>query len=736
MKPLIIYLAQLDFNISIEGSVWLLILLALFALIFSYFIYNETTPPTSRTLRNILFILRFCALLGFITLIFHPIINIQDTFIQKPDLAILIDKSKSLQIEDDNEKRAISVQKLLEASNWENLESKFNLHFYPFSTGIDTNFSYKSADSLKFDGEGTDISRALDLGKKQLLNGHYTSAILISDGNYNTGENPEFFVQRYGIPVHTIGIGDPSIKKDIILQRVATNDIVYTNNRVPIDITVKHEGFEGNRIDLLLKEGDEVIDRKLVRLGSDGQEQVHRLHFTPQKPGFHEYKIEIPALQDEFTSQNNFRSLFVKVLESKIKVLLIAGEPSLDLKFIQKALNNDENIELFTIIQKKGGGYYTKAKVNSILREDFNLLVFLGFPRWPIQIDLLNFLKENLIRKKKPLYFIEAPNLHIAALSQFNEVLPFQISATPKSVKEVVVDPTIAGENTALILISDNRSANQTMWNNLPPIFTFLNNFKKKPDSEVLLTIEPSMSKLPETAASRKPILLTRQFDGQKSLALLGYGFWRWDLLMWGVGKTNEMLVRFLQRSIRWLVTREEVKQVKISTDKLVYRSGEQVYVLGQVYTQDYQPVDNALVKLQVKHQDEEKEYILEPMGNGKYEIQFRIFQGGDYDFSAEANREDQFFGADSGKFSVGAFEIEFQQTQMNEALLKRVANISGGSYYTIANFGELAENLNAEGRARTINREINLWNLWWSLFIPLLFLAIEWTIRRRRGML
>ena len=319
-------------------------LLALSAFFFSYFIYKETTPPVSRTLRNVLLIVRFFALLGILTLFFHPIITIQDTFVQKPDIAILIDKSKSLQIEDNSQKRFITIQELLEQDYWDNLEEKFNLHYLPFSTTIDTNFLTIGVDSLKFDGEGTDISRALDLSKKHLLNEYFTSAILISDGNYNTGENPEFFAQRYGIPINTVGIGDPAIKKDIVLQRISSNEIVYTNNRVSIDVTITQEGFEGNRIDLLLKEDDTVIDRQLIRLGSDGQEQAHRLFFTPQEPGFHEYKIEIPALQEEFTSQNNFRSLFVKVLESKIKILLIAGEPSMDLKYIQRALKEDENI--------------------------------------------------------------------------------------------------------------------------------------------------------------------------------------------------------------------------------------------------------------------------------------------------------------------------------------------------------------------------------------------------------
>jgi hypothetical protein len=683
-----------------------------------------------------LLIVRFFAMILLLTLLFQPVLQISDEYVQKPDLAVLIDKSKSLQITDGDLPRYDSVIGLLAPHKWAELDERFNLHFFPFATEIDTSFIFDEADSIRFDQDGTDISRAMDLTKKRLLDQFYAAAVVVSDGNYNSGENPEFFAQRYGIPIHTVGIGNPNQKKDVVLARVLTNEVVYANNRVPLDVTVMQDGFKGQRIEVFLKQNDTLIDRQRITLGEDGQEQRIRLFFTPEESGFQEYKVEIPALQDEFTSRNNFRSLFVKVLESKIRILLLAGEPSLDFKFIQKAFETDENIRLASLVQNKGGGFYSNESQQSILREDFQLMIFLGFPRWPVSIELVNYLEENLVRQKKPLFFIQTPNVDLAALRIYSDLLPFELRTPPRSTREVVVDPTIFGENSSIVLISENRGENRRMWNNLPPILTFMNNVEIFPDGEVLLQVEPALSKLPPTSESRKPILVSRQLGEQKTLAFLGYGLWRWDLMMWGVGKSNELLLNFLQKSVRWLITREEVKQVKIATDKLVYRSGEQVYAQAQVYTQDYQPVEGAVVKLSVSHSGEQKDYVMESVGSGKYETQFRIFQGGDYEFRGEASRADQFFGADSGKFSAGEFELEFQQTRMNEPLLQRIAQVSGGTYFTPETIDQLPEKLQGEGRMRVKNSEINLWSEWWSLIIPILFLAVEWTLRRRRGML
>jgi hypothetical protein len=285
-------------------------------------------------------------------------------------------------------------------------------------------------------------------------------------------------------------------------------------------------------------------------------------------------------------------------------------------------------------------------------------------------------------------------------------------------------------------LLTDDRSTNQKNWNDLPPIFTHISNFIPFADCEILLQANPVLSNLPASNNYKKPILISRHFDEQKTLAFLGSGFWRWDFMMWGVGKSNNLMLSFLERAVRWLITRDDLRRVQFNTDKLIYRSGNQVYVQAQVYTDAYRPVDDASVNLKVTHQNEQQEFHLEPIGNGKYQTQFRIFHGGDYDFQGEAKRGDQFFGADTGKFSVGEFDVEFQQTRMNEPLLKKVAQVSGGKYYTAQNFTDINNELQVEIKEQIRLQEVNLWNEWIVLFLFLFLLAFEWIIRRRKGML
>jgi len=72
----------------------------------------------------------------------------------------------------------------------------------------------------------------------------------------------------------------------------------------------------------------------------------------------------------------------------------------------------------------------------------------------------------------------------------------------------------------------------------------------------------------------------------------------------------------------------------------------------------------------------------------------------------------------------------------MNENLLQKVAQLSGGKYFTPENFREVANELPVENKEQIRIQEINLWNEWLVLILFLLLLAFEWIIRRRKGML
>ena len=70
------------------------------------------------------------------------------------------------------------------------------------------------------------------------------------------------------------------------------------------------------------------------------------------------YKIEIEPLEDEITKKNNFNDFFIKYLNNKFKVLVIAGGPSPDLGYVSEELKRIRNFETTFLTQKSADAYY------------------------------------------------------------------------------------------------------------------------------------------------------------------------------------------------------------------------------------------------------------------------------------------------------------------------------------------------------------------------------------------
>ena len=728
-------IGSVSWSLSIQGSPFLLAGMLLLSLILTIWLYWKTYPPLSKSLRIFLGVLRGAALLLIILLLFHPVLHMIRHFVEKPDIAVLIDTSRSMSIKDGNQIRSDMEKSILKNNIFKQLSGTYRLHYYSFSVHANP-IRHLTIDSLKFVGDGTNISQALQDVRKNLLNRYFSGVILLSDGIYNVGENPVYLAQNYDVPIYAIGIGDTAEKKDVLIARILTNKIVYAKNKVPVDVVVTHYGFEGQKIMVFLKQGGRVLNSKPLALGPSNQEEVVHLFFTPLRAGFQKYEVSISGLKSEFTRVNNRRSFYVKVLKSKLRVLILAGGPSPDVKFVRRILDSDRNMDITILAQRRGGGYYIVPRTRKWLNVPFDAFVLIGFPRWKIGTDLRNFLQEKLIASRHSLLFIEGENLQSDGLRYLQPVLPFKVDQTPRQLREVYLQLTLAGETEDIMRAGDNLESSVSLWQDLPPVDTYLQNFSPLPGSRVLAVVDPAKSKLPPSSQFKKPLILLRNVGKEKTVALMFENVWRWDLMMWGIGKNNDVLQKFLTRTVRWLATRMENKPVQLKTDRQIYRSGEEAVFLGQVYDKAFKPVDGADFKVMVKSGKDTLRFLLDNIGNGKYEGKFPIPAAGTYVYKGTAFLNDLKLGEAAGKFSAGEFQIEFLQTRMNEKLLRQISASTSGKFYRPEDVSRLKRDMKFQSRELSSENEYSLWNIWLLLAVIILLFAIEWSIRRRKGLL
>jgi len=700
----------------------------------SYFVYRRTNPPAPTWLKTILTVLRFFSLAFILFILFEPLLKLSWQRKEKPIVAVLLDNSASMTLEDNGETRAQKAVSILGAEMFQNGSNDLNFEYYQFSHKLDP-FLIDELDSVKFVSDGTDLATSLQQLQEQNINNYLSAIILLSDGINNLGENPIWTAEDLSLPIYPISVGEMLDKKDILISKITANQLAYANNEIPVDVTIKSTGYNRKKIKVDLLEKSKALDSKYIDL-VDNLESKIRLKFIPQEVGLQKYTVQIPALENELTSLNNRKNFYVKVLKSRIKILFISGGPGADFSFIKRTLDADPNIETDYWIAKKNQGFYQGNFSNdpSNLKK-YDCVILQNYPPENYNDKILSVLKSVLDSEAIPLFFIAGNFIDFQKLSELKNLLPFALPVRENQEFETTPELVPMGLTHPVTRINDDELENQTIWQEVPPIFYALNNVQPYPGSEILLAAKPVQKNI-RLQNQQLPLLISQKVANNKSLAILGYGIWRWDLLMWGVGKTNLLFNQLLSNSVRWLINKEDNKTVRLKSDQEIYRNGQKISFFCQVYNENYIPLNGAEVRVQIFNEKDNYEILLSSIGDGKYEGELGALDGGEYKYKGSAHYKNILMGSDSGQFSVENLNLELLQTKIENDFLKQLAAKTGGQFIDDSNIDSLKEVLKFPVKTRIESREWQLWNKLVLLILVILLLSFEWFLRKRSGML
>ncbi len=91
---------------------------------------------------------------------------------------------------------------------------------------------------------------------------------------------------------------------------------------------------------------------------------------------------------------------------------------------------------------------------------------------------------------------------------------------------------------------------------------------------------------------------------------------------------------------------------------------------------------------------------------------------------------------APAADFSIAPPPGEFARVQMDAGEMRRAAEISGGKFFSLDNADRIAAELPPGRQVPVENLPPRpLWNRWPVLVLFLALLAVEWTLRKLRGM-
>ncbi len=717
-----------DMFVKLSWPNWVFALTVLGLILLSYFYYYRTLPPLSATRRWIVRTLRALSLCLVLFLLLEPAVELLHRQAEKPVVAVLLDNSASMNIRDRRGIRRDSLryvqENLAQLGGYDSLDIErfaFDLH------------ARRLRDSLDFSVDGTDISEALRAVQDSLADRNLQAVVLVSDGIYNRGPNPLLTARRSPVPIYTVILGDSTPPQDIALRRVQTNQITFVNKKLPVEVVIWHNGYEGQKALLTISHGQEVLARRMITLGKSGFEQKETLEIVARKPGDFNYTVAVQPQAGEITERNNQRTVRVQVLKSKIKVLVMGGSPNFDrhfLSFVSKQLKDFQ----FTFLTEKAPGQYYEGALERVPLDSQDVFIFHGFPTRKTDPAHLRRLMRTVQRRRAPILWFFARSSHFAQLQPYDELLPWKRVVRLVPVENQFVRLTPGGRHHPVCKLDENETANELLWSELPPLEIY-RPVQMRPGGQVLLEMDPRQEVL-GAGMQNVPVCFTYRRNEIKQLVFNGANFGHWHFQLQEDPARDRFLIRFLDRAIRWLANREDIHRIQIRPLQQIYNVGEAVVFSGQVYDEFYQPIPDAEVVISIEGDTLRFSDEMIAGGNGYYHQTFSGLPEGEFRYRIQARRNDQEIGERTGTFTVKPFFLEYQEIPANAALLRQLARQTGGRAYSPGQFLRNFPDRPLESRLQLTMSEYFLWSYWQWIILLVLLLSTEWFLRKRWGLL
>jgi hypothetical protein len=266
-------------------------------------------------------------------------------------------------------------------------------------------------------------------------------------------------------------------------------------------------------------------------------------------------------------------------------------------------------------------------------------------------------------------------------------------------------------------------------WEALPEL-TVVNPLSEvSPGATVLLTGQRS-------EGGQQAVLAYQRYGRGTSIALTAQDTWLWQMHS-DVSLEDQSHESFWKQMLRWLVDGVPDPVVAGAAQEEV-EPGEAVQLTASVRDSTFLDVNDATVVATITSpsgmvQELPLEWTVEE--DGEYAAPFRPTELGDYEIEIGAQRQGAPLGSDRIYVHAAPSDREFFGAARRTQLLQRIADDTGGQFYTRNNVSRLPEDLTISGAGVTLVDELDLWDMPALFLLMLLLMGAEWGYRRIRGL-
>jgi uncharacterized membrane protein len=712
--------------------------------------YRRARVPSPSWHRSFLLGLRLVTLALVLFCLLAPTLIVRTVASQRNFLAVLVDDSRSMAIADgDGAPRSAFVTRALsrDAALRGALASRFSLRFFRFSSSADR---LADLQSLTFSGTRSNIGQSLKRVSEELAGLPVSGIVLVSDGADTSQAaiaDALRSMRSAALPVFTVGVGREHFAHDVQIGRVEPPPTVLKGATVVAETVISQTGYAGRTVPLVVEDEGHMVGSQDITLPADGEPATVRVRFTLAESGARLLKFRLPTLEGEQVTQNNVREALVNVRDRREKLLYIEGEPRFEMKFLRQAVAGDKNLQVVTL---------QRTAEHKFLRLDVDTPeeVAGGFPRSREELfayrglilgstEASNFTPDQL---QMIADFVGVRGGGLLALggrhsfaeggyagTPVAEALPVVLRPTKAAesfLEYVKVRPTPLGETHIATQIGDTEQASADRWKKLPPLTTVNPIHEVKPGASVLLTGAPGR------AGDSQIVLAFQRYGAGSALALPVQDLWLWRMSadMAVEDTTHQTLWR---RLVRWLVDGVP-ERVSVHADRERVEPGDAVTISTTVRDARFVEVNDATVRAHVispsgHERDLPMDFVVDE--NGEYRATFVADEKGLYEIRVEAARGRDTVGGDVTYVRAAPGDDEYFDAAMQAPLLRRIAQETGGRFYTPASVASLPDDITYLGRGVTVVEQKQIWDMPIVLLALVALAGSEWYLRRRWGL-
>ena len=713
---------------------WIAALAALGLMMIAWWSYLGLRGP--RSWRTVLAGLRLATISLVLLLLMDPAVEWPRERQERDWIPVLVDRSASMQVRDarlstgevvtrDEQARSMSTDPA-----WQAIAQRHDMSWFRFSDTV--RMMDGPQDPALADGARTLLSASMRQALRAGAGRTIGAMVVISDGRSQDAVSRTFLDQLRadGVSVHVIPLGDPEGLGDQAITDVTWPQRVFPRDRVPVRATIQARPGGKVRVVLRDREGGKELDAIEEQVGPDGRLEV-LLEADPMEGKANAWEVALVTEQQDADPVNDRFQVDVTCVDRPIRVLYLDGWPRWEYRYLKNLLLREPGVESSVMLlsadrdfAQEGTAPLARLPASPEEFRPFDVIIIGDLPGGFLDEARQRHIREHVAEHGAGLLWVGGPRATPASWpgTSLQDLLPFRQVMEPARWDEPIqIRTTSQADRLGLIQLQQEvvEADRPERW----PTLEWAQRIDPVNLKPIVETWAEAVASDPSGTRSA-PLVMALRFGAGTAAYVATDETWRWRSGR-GEGPQERFwipLVRHLARGS--LAGSTEEPALDVQPGSVVVEQPVRITLdgLGTILS------DRVVVQATRQDGTETAEIPLQAGPSGRHEGVWAAPREGIWEFRC----------LDKGvpvvrpaSLVVRSEDPERMDAKPDHALLRQLAEATGGSVLQAGDITALAGSI--PDRSTTIRQPVTraLWNLWWIYVILAILLLAEWLGRR-----